>query len=338
MWSIICADARRREPAAHEPALARVLGIVDRHDRQVAGAAALRADALRAAEQLGLAFDVGDVVVLRDHPEVVAFVPVHGIVARAASRRRRARHRARTAWGRARRARSRVRGRSCDSIPGCLQSGRARTTKHEFLARARRARRGGRRAAEGARPARRTSAWRSARTTTGSCSAGHRATASRIQVPSARLERVARCRAAAGARRRRRGSPRRAARATGRRPRSCSTNRWSSSAPRRSSTVPAQPSGNGEPSALSEPAGARSRPGKGRAWTGSSGTASPRCRPLAAATARMLVPLAPLAAMRPSVASRMRVPLVCSCVGSTRSNVRLGQATQQAVCSTHHEC
>ena len=41
--------------------------------------------------------------------------------------------------------------------------------------------------------------------------------------------------------------------------------------------------------------GARSRPGAGRASTGSSGTASPRCSPQAAATARMLVPCAPLA-------------------------------------------
>ena len=73
-------DARAGEPAADQAALPRVLGVVHRHDRQRVGAAALRPHALPAAEQLGLALDVRDVVVLRHDPDAVLLVAVHGIV------------------------------------------------------------------------------------------------------------------------------------------------------------------------------------------------------------------------------------------------------------------
>ena len=73
-------DPTTGEPAADQATLPRVLGVVHRHDRQRVGAAALRAHALPAAEQLGLPFDVRDVFVLRHDPDPVPLVAVHGIV------------------------------------------------------------------------------------------------------------------------------------------------------------------------------------------------------------------------------------------------------------------
>ena len=73
-------DARAGEAAADQLALPRVLGVVHRHDRQRIGAAALRSNTLPAAEQLGLALDVRDVLVLRDDPDPVHLVAVDRIV------------------------------------------------------------------------------------------------------------------------------------------------------------------------------------------------------------------------------------------------------------------
>ena len=207
-WSINCVDARRREAAADEPALTRVLGIVHRHDRQIVGAAALR-----------------------------AACPARCRTAPAAARRTRRPRTWRSPTGCCVRPSARDRSRASSRNTSCAtprtysvgssasSSKSARGAVMVILGppRNRRDTREHERPCAPARAsaARRPSGWgrcstitpmtalRSARTTAGSCSAGASGQQRRGSTSASAARTTRRRRAAAGARRRRRGSPRR---------------------------------------------------------------------------------------------------------------------------------
>ncbi len=83
MWSVISRDLPGREPLRHDAALPGVFGVVHRDDRHRRGD--VGSDALGGRVDLGMARDVGHVLVPADHPQVVDGIPEHrGLVAEPA--------------------------------------------------------------------------------------------------------------------------------------------------------------------------------------------------------------------------------------------------------------